>query len=330
MNQSFKDVITMMQNQINQYEDIYTTLKKRLRWQVSDHQVLMLTASIYCTNDHPFDVERFMGISEMIKKESGMFSHMKSQLRFSCAALLDVKTEGPHLQFERLQSLYNRLIEAGFKKGVYTHLAALAVLGEEEIDPDLPERALTLYKRMAKEHLFLTGHSDYPFAMLLAKKGQENIVDYIETFYDQLNHEGFRKGNDLQTMSHILSLQEEEGPEVMISRALRIHDALRSEGIRMKPAYYPQVALLSFVKDADCGRIRSIWDNLNSIKAFKWHKDVNFMMAVNFYVSHHLEDASLAQTSLSTTIETLIQAQQTAMIATLSASAVITSSSNDS
>lgn len=320
----------MMQDQINQYEDIYTTLKKRLRWQVSDHQVLMLTASIYCTNDHPFDVERFMGISEMIKKESGMFSHMKSQLRFSCAALLDVKTEGPHLQFERLQSLYNRLIEAGFKKGVYTHLAALAVLGEEEIDPDLPERALTLYKRMAKEHLFLTGHSDYPFAMLLAKKGQENIVDYIETFYDQLNHEGFRKGNDLQTMSHILSLQVEEGPEVMISRALRIHDALRSEGIRMKPAYYPQVALLSFVKDADCGTIRSIWDNLNSIKAFKWHKDVNFMMAVNFYVSHYLEDASLAHTSLSTTIETLIQAQQTAMIATLSASAVITSSSNDS
>ncbi len=320
----------MIQNQINQYEDIYTTLKKRLRWQASDHQVLMLTASIYCSNDHPFDVERFMDISEMIKKESGMFSHMKSQLRFSCAALLDVKSEDPRLQFERLQSLYDRLIEAGFKKGVYTHLAALAVLGEEEIDPDLPERALTLYKQMAKEHLFLTGHSDYPLAMLLAKKGQENIVDYIETFYDQLNHEGFRKGNDLQTMSHILSLQEEEGPESMISRALRIHDALRSEGIRMKPAFYPHIALLSFVKDADCGRVRSIWDNLNGIKAFKWHKDVNFMMAVNFYVSNQLEDTSLATTSLTTTIETLIQAQQTAMIATMSATAVITSSSSDS
>ncbi|WP_430493963.1 DUF4003 family protein [Rossellomorea marisflavi] len=320
----------MIQDQIDQYEFIYTTLKKRLRWQVSDQRALMLTASIYCTNDRAFDVERFMEISEMIKKETGMFSHLKTQLRFSFAALLDVKSEDPRLHFERLQALYDRLIEAGFKRGIFTHLAALAVLGEEETDSSLPERALALYKRMAKEHLFLTGHSDYPFAVLLATKEQENIVSYIESFYDQLNHEGFRKGNDLQTMSHILSLQEEEGPEALISRVLGVYDALRSEGIRMKPAYYPQVALLSFVKDADCGRVRSVWDNLNRIKAFRWHKDVNFMMAVNFYVSNHLEDSSLATTSLSTTIETLIQAQQTAMIATMSASAVATSSSNDS
>ncbi len=63
----------MIQDQIDQYEFIYTTLKKRLRWQVSDQRALMLTASIYCTNDHAFDVERFLEISEMIKKKPVCF-----------------------------------------------------------------------------------------------------------------------------------------------------------------------------------------------------------------------------------------------------------------
>jgi Protein of unknown function (DUF4003) len=152
------------------------------------------------------------------------------------------------------------------------------------------------------------------------------LIYKIEGFYTKLNDSGFRKGNDLQSMSHILSLHDEASQDELVSRCNYLFDTMKQAGIKTKAMFYPQIALLSFV-NADLNlvnQVKDVWEELNSEKHFKWHKDLNLMMAVNLLISDKIENSTVMQASLSTAIETLIQAQQATMIATISTVSVTT------
>ncbi|WP_368665722.1 DUF4003 family protein [Pseudomonas sp. 2995-3] len=49
-----------------------------------------------------------------------------------------------------------------------------------------------------------------------------------------------------------------------------------------------------------------LYEQLNGEKSFRWHKDMNFIMAANFIVKDRVEEASLISTGLQTTVETVI------------------------
>ncbi|MFI8575608.1 hypothetical protein ACIGEL_07830 [Rossellomorea aquimaris] len=51
-------------SKVNEYKDIYSQLKKRLRWKVSDSRSLMMVPSLYVTNERAFDLDRFVEISD--------------------------------------------------------------------------------------------------------------------------------------------------------------------------------------------------------------------------------------------------------------------------
>lgn len=74
------------------YIQIYSVLKERFRWRVSDHSVLMMAASLYVSNKRSFDVERFVELADYIKSESGLFSSLRSESRFMFAAMLDTRS----------------------------------------------------------------------------------------------------------------------------------------------------------------------------------------------------------------------------------------------
>jgi Protein of unknown function (DUF4003) len=315
-------------SKVKEYKDIYSQLKKRLRWKVSDSRSLMMVASLYITNKRGFNIDRFIEISDYIKKEVGTFSTLKHEIRFTFAAMIDTRFEDYQRKFHEFLSLYESLIEAGFSRGTFTYIAAMTMLTDAGKRQDLAEHGMKVYKKMREKHIFLTGHSDYPFALLLSQRegNQDSLIDTIKGFYHQLNQSGFRKGNDLQSMSHILSLHHEWPQGELVHRCTRLFDTFKQEGIKTKAMFYPQIALLSFV-DADSAlvnQVKEVWEELNSEKLFKWHKDINLMMAVNFLISDKIENNSLMQVSLSTAIETLIQAQQATMIATVSTVSVTT------
>uniref|UniRef100_UPI0011A39293 DUF4003 family protein n=1 Tax=Staphylococcus epidermidis TaxID=1282 RepID=UPI0011A39293 len=66
--------------------------------------------------------------------------------------------------------------------------------------------------------------------------------------------------------------------------------------------------------------------HLNQTKQFKWQKDLNATLAASFYVKDKLEQSALIETSLYTTIQTILQAQQATMTASIAASAAATGS----
>jgi hypothetical protein len=316
---------------IMNYIQIYSQLRERYRWKVTDQSVLMMVASLYISNNRTFDIDRFTGIADYIKSESGLFSPLRSESRFTFAAMLDTKFENPQEKFPAFIAAYQALASAGFSKNTFTYISAMLLVNENTEDLKyLSQRARNIYKKMREEHLFLTGHSDYPLAVMLAQNDlqSDEMILHIEDLYSKLSQNGFRKGNELQSMSHILSLHENNTADDMVALSTEIYDRMKKEGIKPKPMFYPQIALLTFIENGNDNLlgIKGIWEQLNAEKLFKWKKDINFMMAVNFVISDKIDHSSLLQTHLSTTIETLIQAQQAASIAAISGAAVVASS----
>jgi hypothetical protein len=323
-----------VQIKVKRYKEIYSELKNNLRWKVSDSRILMMAASLYVTSSREFSIDRFNDLSDFIKSEVGMFSTLKGQTRFTIAAMLDTRFEIPKDHFSDFLVTYEKVIAEGFSRGIFSYITAMVILSHEGDKQELASLSKTVFKKMREEHFFLTGQSDYPLAVLLAQRNQniDELITYVEDFYNKLDQEGFRKGNDLQSMSHILSLQEVADKNELISRCTSLYDALKAHGIRPKAMFYPQIALLSFLSDskAQLPEVKEIWEALNEEKLFKWHKDTNFMMAVTFFISDKIEHSSVLETSLYTTIEALIQAQQAASIAAISSAAVAANSADGS
>lgn len=323
MGQNRKKIVT-------NYTHIFTQLKKKLRWHMIDERVLMVVASFYIMNEKEFSLERLIYISEHIKKNVGLFSTLRSPQRFTTAAMLDIRYENSTEKFAQYVEVYERFVKGGFQRGAFTYISALTALEIENTEA-LIERSKAVHKAMKKEHFFLTGTRDYPLAVLLAQLDDpiDEMMEKIAYFYRGLNDSGFKRGNDLQFLSHILSLQKEVDGSLLVERCDRLKEQFKLAGRKIKPSYYPVIGLLAILENSEkeVANVMSLSDRLNKEKRFKWHKDLNFLMSVNFVVKEQIDDTSLMSTGIQTTVEAIIQAQQAAMVAVMAGGASAAASS---
>jgi hypothetical protein len=322
-----------LQNKVNEYANIYEQLYKSLKWKVSDSRTLMMVASMYVVNQKEFNLQRFLEISEGIKKNVGMFSTLNSPHRFTYAAMLDVRFDNPMEKFFEFLKIYDELIDSKFSRETFTYLCAYLLL-VDETSGDLQEkidRSVSFYKGMKSNHFFLTSSSDYPLAVLLAhEKGSvEELLETMEHYYEKLAQNGFWKGNDLQFLSHILSLHPND-KNTVTERCITLLDEFKRRGdIKLRKVHYPVLGLLSFLENGvhELDTIKEIHTHLNKNKLFKWNKEINLIFAVNFVMSEKIENSTLLGTNMYTIIESIIQAQQAVMIATITSATVVSNSS---
>lgn len=119
---------------MERYTQIYSQLRDRFHWKVPDQSVLMMVASLYITNNRNFDIERFNDVSEYIKNESGLFSPLRSQSRFTFAALLDTRFDNPKEMFPLFIAAYDELVSAGFSRNIFTYIAAMLLIPRDAQD----------------------------------------------------------------------------------------------------------------------------------------------------------------------------------------------------
>jgi hypothetical protein len=322
----------MMKNLLNNYIKAYEELKAPMKWKVTDKRMLMTIASIYVFNNQSVNSEQLLHLAEEFKRQSSIFSPFRSNARYTTAAMLDVKFDQPEKQIKALLDLYDDFREAKFASGNFTIIAATILLSHKLDDPGkIILLTKEIYDGMKKEHAFLTSSSDYPLATLLALENNSDIIGQIEYYYQELAKNGFRKGNDLQFLSHILSLSKESNRNDLINRAIHVLDTFKKSGIQTRQLYYPIIGMLALLPNEiyEITPILSMYEELNHQKDFKWQKDMNLMMAASFYVNDRIEHKSLAETSLSTILESILQAQQAVMIATMSAALAANSSSSN-
>lgn len=321
---------------VSNYIHIYKQIKDKLRWKVGDKRILMTIASLYVMKSKPFHGEIFLQIADELKNQSTVLSSMRFHLRYTTAAMLDVHFDNGMEQIPTFYHIYNEFIQNKFRKGNFTYVSASVLLMKKPTYKDEPtteiiSKAKAIYDGMRREHPFLTSASDYPLATLLAFEEQEDIIEHIEYLYDRLSNYSFRKGNDLQFLSHILSLHRDVSIDLLVNRMTRIYDAFKRNRVRPKSTYYPIMGMLALLAEDEVNfdAIIQIYKQLNHESEFRWQKDMNLIVAVCFYVSQKLEQDGLVETSLYTTMEAVLQAQQAVMVATI-AGATAASSSNSS
>ncbi|WP_010097631.1 DUF4003 family protein [Ornithinibacillus scapharcae] len=300
------------------YIQYYQDLKRPLKWKVTDKRIIMTIASIYALNQKPLHVESFLDLANKVRNSASYISVLRSTSRYTTAALLDVKFHNPDEKIQELHHTYNLFREEKFKSGVFTYIAASVLLTNPKQNPKLViQKAKEVYDGMKKEHSFLTTSSDYPLATLLALDYKTGIISTIEELYDELSRYGFRKGNDLQFMSQILALSINDSKNTLVNRAIHVMDSLQHTGIKPKKMYYPIIGMLALLPQNDfiVHEIISTYEDLNSQGDFKWQKDMNIILASNFFLMDKLTHEGLAETSLYTILETVLQAQQAVMAA---------------
>lgn len=98
-------------------------------------------------------------------------------------------------------------------------------------------RAEEIYRRMKREHPFLTGAEDSVFAVLLALSPdtEQAVVDQVEACYDALKHP-FGTGQYTQALSHVLALGEGSAQEKR-DKVLGVYQGLKAAGRKYGAGY---------------------------------------------------------------------------------------------
>ncbi|MEN3778939.1 DUF4003 family protein [Priestia megaterium] len=318
-----------IQQKVDQYRGFYISLKNELKWKVADPKQFMAIASMYAVKGKSLELQPYIELSDYIKNQVGMFSTLKSSQRFTIAAMLDTRYENPKETFHEFLDVYDQLIQGGFTRGAFTYIAASAMLSNESSrsHKEMVRRSLEIYQGMKKKHLFLTSSGDVPLAVLLAETSEftDDLMHEIEHFYMTLAQHGFKKGNDLQFLSHILAIDKNLHADTLIEICVSVKEACESVGIKVKAMHYPVIGLLALFEkpETEIEIIHEVVKQLNADKLFKWQQDINVMLAVNLVISEKLKDSRLVETGIYTTIETIIQAQQASMLAVIASTSAV-------
>lgn len=238
-------------------------VKKTFRMESS--YIYPVCANVFCAKGLTADPERLDACKRLLKDKTGVFSNFRGNLRAPVVSML-AAGGSPETRLDRALSNYSMLKDQ-FMGSEYLALAAflLTELGAAGSRPETAGRAKAIYRRMRKEHPFLTSSEDSVFAVFLAfsEKSDDDLVEDIEACYSLLR-KVFPVSNDLQTVSHVLSLGQ-GSPEEKAGRLCDLYDAVRAAGGKYGKHYeLSTLAALSLLE----GEIPEMAADMMEIDAF--------------------------------------------------------------
>jgi len=183
---------------------------------------------------------------------------------------------------------------------------------------------------MKKNHPFLTSGDDYALAILLANTNRNPEI--LEKYYKALNSEGFSKTNGLQMLSHILSFNDRDVLGT-VKRCVEIRDVLKKNKLNISSEYYPAIGLMTLLDDENGELLHDLVEASNYLKGqkgYKWlGKGMNVMIVAALIASEYVKDIEegVMTTTLQVSVQSIIAAQQAAMIAAVGTTAAVAASS---
>ncbi|TMW70654.1 DUF4003 family protein [Alteribacter natronophilus] len=323
--------MTTIQEKVHLLADNEPAVKKATAWSGMETKNRLLLASMYANREERLEAARLRDLADWIKGEVGMWSYMRTNFRYTAAANLDLYTGNPKEAFQDMMTMYDALISSGFNRSNSTYLAAMTVVSHpEKTEPEkLADRAMQLYKVIRSRHPFLTGENDYPLIVLLAAMrtdSPEELSTELSNTYRALSDWGFRKGNDLQGLTHVLSLDDAFTHEERLDKIKSLCKAWEEQIHRVKPAVYSELGLLALrgAVPEDIRTVKKAGDAILEIPSFRWQKDLAWQIGVQFTAAADLADSPLKGHMLST-LAMLQQADTAIMLTTIGAVTVTTS-----
>ncbi|OPJ57067.1 DUF4003 family protein [Alkalithermobacter paradoxus] len=320
---------------VDSMNETYLDITKQYMWENDLSRHFM--ALIYTLKGKKFDKYEIEDMRKFIKENTGIFSNFRGNNLFTLSMLLCSQYDNPKEKFMEILKYYEKLRKAGFKGGNYLPLASYSLTSTYNKDnvEKIINRAYDIYSDIKKKHPWITGEQDYPLCILLASlnKDIDIITKEVERCYNELNKEGFSKGNNLQFLSHILSLSEEEST-LKAKRCKNIYDKLKDNKLKIGSEYYAVLGIISLLGD-DIDRalndVISTSNYINGLKKYKWlGKGMNILLASSIisweYINTNKHE--FIETTFGISVEVLIAAQTAAVLACVTACTAVSSSSN--
>ena len=207
-----------------------------------------VVANIFTAYGRTTTPEELKESRRVIEENTGFFSNFRGNIRPLLAATLALSADAQSQM--QLAKDYYQLLKQEFLSSEYLALAAFLLtelVNVSQLNEKI-ERGKTLFKRMKKEHPFLTGTEDSVLAVLMAfsEKSDDALIEDMERCYQALKGR-FSIGDALQTVSHVLALADGR-PEDKADRLITLYNALRDAGIKYGKNYeLPTLAVLSLV-----------------------------------------------------------------------------------
>ena len=222
-------------------------------------------ANLFCVYGKAADTEQLKACKKIIEDQTGIFSNFRGNIRPALASMLALSDQPEERMSQALE--YYKLLKEEFWGSEYLALVSflLTNLADKSQVEEKASRGKVIYKRMQKEHPFLTSSEDSVFAVLMAfsDKTDDDLIADMEACYQALKAR-FSIGNKLQTVSHILALAD-GAPEEKAGRVIDLYNALREAGVKYgKYHELSTLAALSVTGES----IASLADDIQQVDGF--------------------------------------------------------------
>lgn len=186
----------------------------------------------------------------LIKNNTSIFSNFRGNNLLTTAVNLSVEPY-PNKSLNETIEIYTNLKKQFFTSEFLVLAAGVIYRSKNKISIDEAIiKTRTAYDFMKKKHWILTNSQDISAAAMIATTSPDLEVTFrdIEECYKNLKNKGFWGGNNLQSLSHILSLNSLSTGE-KCSKVLEIDKVLKSYGVALKGYSLPILGVAAFATD---------------------------------------------------------------------------------
>lgn len=310
--------------EMKKIEETFEQVSKTLGW-TTDKQVALAVTMIYLSRGRAFDAAIHTEASRIVRSAEGFTSPLRAHLHHIAVAYLVLGEESITEGLARLNVHQQALTAEKFWKSGYTYLGGLIMEAPEEA-----ARARELYDAMKAHHPFLTSSEDIPYVVLLGRRDGDlkERAETMNRYYSELRPQGFSPGNHLQWLSQAMTFDSPQFQPEVAGRVLAIRDFFKAENIKIRSAHYPVLGFLA-IAEADGAALKSIAElvrTLESSKLFRWYKQWALPSAAQLVMAESAELRGSEAALFASSVEMLMQAQQAAMM--VSVSAAVAASNN--
>ena len=215
----------------------------------TDSEVYPVCANIFCAHGQKADAEHIKACKKALEAQTGLFSNFRGKIRPILCCMLALE-EDPKEKIARVKEHYD-LLKKEFKGTDYLALAALLLSGltDQRQAEEKAGRGKEIFRRMNREHRFLTNDMDSVFSVLMAfsDKTDDVLTQDMEACYQALKPH-FSSGDGVQMAAQVLSMGEGE-PEEKANRVVELYRALEEAGVTYGKSY--ELAPLAALSLAD-------------------------------------------------------------------------------
>jgi len=324
----------MKTDDVTRYLELFESLRRSKRWG-TDTTVLRFAALGLSASDLTDPAGELERVADELKRRAGWTGALNSPIRYAVAAMILRRGLRPGPVHENIDKVRKVFRERRFRRGgVQEVLAALILVLQNEgrtVRKTTIGRMQEIMRRWKKDHFWLTGTSDYPMAALHAHRDvpPEMLSKQVETVYEALRSHGFRRGNQLQLASHILSLASGSGS----SAARRFRDmaqTLKQSRERAGADRYDELALLTLTSGSPRTVVRALLEVRDELRTARPRPSasISFSLATGLVLSRDVEKSKGLATSRDVAAlaaaQAVLDAQAAAMAAMVAVSVATT------